>query len=557
MLPGTLQETEFFGREAELGDLRRRVLQAERGLAQSAYLSGPRGIGKTELLKQLFSSLFWRQDRVVPFFYSINPALVSAASFSRSYLTQFLYQRIAFEKKEQALLYIDGVSLDELSILVEEREARWAREVLEKFARNAGDPLSALHIALNAPQQSVLTTGVPVAVLIDGFHRVKKLSIGDNPDPRLASLFEVPMSFRKTPHIIAGNEADLRDMPVSSGLERIAVPPLGLAIAATGAGSLLHAHHASKGSIPQALLIHLGGNPLYLRRVVLMAATLPNPTEADFWKAYAHEITEGSLALAVSSHLKCIFPDLELRRLALTAAYKVSHSNEPLACHQLARTFSLSVDQAEAIAHGLYRADIARGEFGVLRSAHDRVVRDIIETLFRREILGKASHDLAQEILERSSAAGEEVVSYEITLPMIKEAELVAAQCLEQIGKNLHMHQDAVGQLQIAVIEACINAMEHSKGTDNRVYVGVVAGKDRLEVSIESEGQEFVALEGGEPAVDREQARTSGRGWGIKLMKRYADEVKFEKTARGTKTTLIKKLEPTAGVKKEDAISHE
>ena len=50
-----------------------------------------------------------------------------------------------------------------------------------------------------------------------------------------------------------------------------------------------------------------------------------------------------------------------------------------------------------------------------------------------------------------------------MTIPMVREAELVAAQCLEQIGKNLHLDEDVIGQLQLAVIEACINAMEHSK----------------------------------------------------------------------------------------------
>jgi hypothetical protein len=35
-------------------------------------------------------------------------------------------------------------------------------------------------------------------------------------------------------------------------------------------------------------------------------------------------------------------------------------------------------------------------------------------------------------------------------------------------------------------------------------------------------------------------------------MKRFADEVRYEKTARGTRTILIKKFDKTAGVQKED-----
>ncbi len=99
MLPSTLQESEFFGRDAELADLYRRALQADRGLAQNAVLAGTRGIGKTEILKQLFAHLFWRQERVAPFYYTVNPALLNAVAFSKSYLTQYLCQRLAFEKK--------------------------------------------------------------------------------------------------------------------------------------------------------------------------------------------------------------------------------------------------------------------------------------------------------------------------------------------------------------------------------------------------------------------------------------------------------------------------
>ena len=119
-----LQEKDFVGRQDELSSLYQRVLRAQTGSVQSAVLSGPQGIGKSELLKQLFGILFWKQDRVAPFYYAVNPALLSVASFSKTYLVQFLCQRLAFEKKEQSLLYRDGISIDGLSILVENHDVR-------------------------------------------------------------------------------------------------------------------------------------------------------------------------------------------------------------------------------------------------------------------------------------------------------------------------------------------------------------------------------------------------------------------------------------------------
>jgi len=150
-----------------------------------------------------------------------------------------------------------------------------------------------------------------------------------------------------------------------------------------------------------------------------------------------------------------------------------------------------------------------------------------------------------------------ELARFDLTLPMLRDTELVAAQCLEQLGKNQHLDQDIVGQLQIAVIEACINTIEHSRGAERKIYVSVVVDGNRLEASIESAGREFIVQETGEPFSDRDAAKNSGRGWGIKLMKRFADEVRFEKTARGMKTILVKYLDKSTCVQLEDTITRE
>jgi serine/threonine-protein kinase RsbW len=267
--------------------------------------------------------------------------------------------------------------------------------------------------------------------------------------------------------------------------------------------------------------------------------------------AYIHELMEGRLSLVWSSALKR-FMDPERRRLALAIAHKIYHTAEPLSCRRIAKAFSLTDSEANDAMHALYLTGVIRGEFGVFRAVEDRALRDIIDNLYRREILGQASHDREQAFRDKLLPRKEDVVRFDLTLPMAKEAELVAAQCLEQIGKNLHLDQDTIGQMQIAVIEACINAMEHSKATEKKIYVSVSVEGSRLEVSIESAGQEFIVQETGEPFGDREGAKASGRGWGIKLMKRFADEITFEKTDRGTKIVLIKKIEAVAGVQAED-----
>src|SRR5512147_1445855 len=350
MLFSQLQEKDFVDRREELAGLSARVLRADGGRARSVMLSGPCGIGKTELLRHLFGRLFWKQDRVAPFQINVNPSLLSAAAFARVYLCRFLCQRLAFQKREQALLMSDGISLDALTSIVEEQEALWAKEILDQYVQNSGDPLDALQVALAAPRRSVVATGTPVAVLIDDFHLLRGLHLGGGPDPRLAMLFEDPVSYGKTPHVITGNAAELQEMPVAGSLERMPLLPLGPEGASSRARSLLSGHEVP-AEAPPLLLRRLGGNPLYLDCVITQACEANNPGDKDFWNAYIREITEGTLSLSWLAALKRAFPDLGMRRVALEMAYKIYHSAEPLSSRRIARMFSLTDSGAQDTVH--------------------------------------------------------------------------------------------------------------------------------------------------------------------------------------------------------------
>ncbi len=547
---------DFFGRQIELPGLYKKVLQADEGQAHSSLLCGRRGIGKTELLKHLFSRLFLNQDRIVPFLYTVNPALLSIPAFSKSYLSRFICQRLAFERKDQSLLYRDGITIDGLSTLAEEQGAFWAQEVLDRYVQCAGEPVEALRLALLAPHHSTLSTGMPVAVLIDDFHWVKDLRLDGVPDHRMASLFQEPMSHSRTPHVVTGNMAELQEMAVVGGLERMPVPPLGPEAASSMVNALLGAQEA-EGNVPPLLLRHLGGNPYYIGRIVTRARVKNNPDDRDFWNAYIQEIMEGTLALSWLMVLKGHFPDLGQRRTALAIVSKIFHATEALSCQRVAKVFSLTAVQAQEILHALYLAGFIRGEFGSFRAMDDRVLRDIVDALSMREVLAKSPHEVETHFLEALIPQKGQVVRFDLTLSMAGEAELIVARSLEQIGKNLNLDQDAIGQLQIAVIEACINAGEHGRGMDDKVYVSVSVDEGQVEVSVESAGQEFIIQETGEPYRGEEAEKKTGRGWGIKLIKRFVDHVTFEKTAYGTKIILVKKIEKSAGMQREERANRE
>lgn len=538
-----LQGKDYIGRAKELEFLERALLHADDAVAGSIFLDGERGMGKTELLKQLFGLLFWKQDRVAPCYHAINPAFLSAPIFARTYFTRFLCQRIAFEKKEQSLLLLENGGLDPIAAVAEERNIAWACELVREFNAIVDDPLSQLRFALHAPHRSALMSGVPLAVCIDDFHQLRNFTLDAQPNPALISLFEEVISSAHAPHVITGTSAVLRDLPFTHKLKRVVLASLDAANAAALVQTKLSTQNAEH-TFPPLLMRRLGGNPCYLHHVS-MAACRPDKieNERDFWRAYIDEISDGSLYDYWSTAFKSMFTAPGERKLALSLAHKIHRSAQLLSTKQLAAGLSITEERAETLAYRLYLAGIIQGAFGIFRPNDDYVQRDVIDCLYAKEILAKAHHQLVSECWEKLLAEKPGLLRFDLVLPMTKEAELVAAQCVEQVGKNLKLNQDVVGQLQIAVIEACINAQEHSRGIEKKIYVSIVADEQRLEVSVESDGQEFIVLETGEPFTSHGAEKQPGRGWGIKLMKRFVDDVRFEKTTRGTKTVLIKKLE--------------
>jgi serine/threonine-protein kinase RsbW len=94
----------------------------------------------------------------------------------------------------------------------------------------------------------------------------------------------------------------------------------------------------------------------------------------------------------------------------------------------------------------------------------------------------------------------------------------------------------------MAVIEACINATEHSRKKNGKISLRFAVHPDRLTIYVQNEGKSFDPSLVAEPNIDDQLIGKSKRGWGIKLMKSFMDEVKFEKVNEGTKLKMTKYL---------------
>jgi serine/threonine-protein kinase RsbW len=133
---------------------------------------------------------------------------------------------------------------------------------------------------------------------------------------------------------------------------------------------------------------------------------------------------------------------------------------------------------------------------------------------------------------------------YEMIIPMGTDTELIAAHAVEQIARRVNFRPEAINQIKTALIEACINAVEHSLSPDRKIYQRFRLESDRLVVTVASRGvvPANLASDNGHdirPKDEREDAK-SRRGWGLKLIQTLMDEVEFERVDDGTQLRMTK-----------------
>ncbi len=125
----------------------------------------------------------------------------------------------------------------------------------------------------------------------------------------------------------------------------------------------------------------------------------------------------------------------------------------------------------------------------------------------------------------------------ELIVPMGSDYELLAANAVEQVARRLPFRREAINQIKTAIVEACINASEHSLSPDRKIYQRFRAENDRLVITIASRGIVPSNLNG-QPVDD--DAGSTRRGWGLKLIKTLMDEVEFQRVDEGTSLRMTK-----------------
>ena len=151
--------------------------------------------------------------------------------------------------------------------------------------------------------------------------------------------------------------------------------------------------------------------------------------------------------------------------------------------------------------------------------------------------------DLLSARLRPSAGERPAFDEYEMVIPMGTDTELIAAHTIEQIARRINFTPEAINQIKLALVEACINATEHSLSPDRKIYQRFRLEDDKLIVTVASRGVVPATVSSQDGLNEQGKSR---RGWGLKLIRTLMDEVEFERVDDGTQLRMAKYLRPTS-----------
>lgn len=131
-----------------------------------------------------------------------------------------------------------------------------------------------------------------------------------------------------------------------------------------------------------------------------------------------------------------------------------------------------------------------------------------------------------------------------LTLALAPEMELEACEKACAVAEFLKMSPERVDEVRMAVVEAVINAIEHSGAPDGRLYMQIAVLGDNqprcLQISVRDRGVGFDPQNLVQPKIEEKLTAPSKRGWGLKIIEGLMDEVDVRSGNGGTEVVMRK-----------------
>ncbi len=134
-----------------------------------------------------------------------------------------------------------------------------------------------------------------------------------------------------------------------------------------------------------------------------------------------------------------------------------------------------------------------------------------------------------------------------LEIPVAPEMEIAATALVSALGEWMQMERDKIEEVKFALVEACINAFEHSGTPDRKVAIdflldpsGEIDGRPALQVGVSDGGHGFNPANVPQPEMMTKLKAPRKRGWGIKIIESLMDDVRIESSPQGTRIIMRK-----------------
>jgi anti-sigma regulatory factor (Ser/Thr protein kinase) len=562
-----IEENSLINRHSELDHFKKKAEEIAQGRGEDLFFISPRGRGKTVLLKKLKEVLFWGQEEVIPVYFSFSRGYIDQLDFAEEYLVSVLSQILLFDQKERiASQRQSPFSFSDLKREAERQGLDLIEEIVfvHQRAVRAKDERKGLLSALAAPGRIAQASNKPVWMMVDHIQAIEAFSISGK---GIAGLWRDAIASPWAPHLFSGeppgyllkNLIPFFEPPNIAIMELAPFPEAEEEELSQFLGKTFKVRIA--GDLSRTWFLYLESNPGLLTSL-LRDARLETPgleSHQRFVEVYLKSLWQGELGRLFENRLYDFSGrDLWDGHLFLKILHQLLKSGKTgLALADLAKTIDWSSKKGQWLIRVMEQAGLIWERFGNIGLESNRVLRDWVQVMVRKHLrgedLGQLIKQLGKEIEEGFSKfkEGEEsafptcgtALQFNLVLPINSDSELVAVRALEQIATYSDLDATSVEKIKVALIEACINAGEHSQSFEKKIRIYFSVQPEVIEIWVEDRGQAFDPVAVQARIVREEPPFSKKRGRGFTLIKEMMDEVRFEKAEVGTRLYMAKKID--------------
>lgn len=560
-----IEERPFINRQSELALFQRKAEEIILGKGENLFFISPWGRGKTVLLKELKETLFWGQEGVIPVYFSFSRPYLDLLDFAEEYLVALLSQVLLFGQKDR--IGARGQASSSFPGLQREAE-RQGKDIIgevilnhQKAGRNEDNRKGLLNV-LAAPKRIGQAINKPIWMIVDHIQDLDALGIrGEG----VTGLWREALASPWAPHLFSGEPPGFLIKNILPSFGPSNIPVLELLPLPEKEGEQLalvlekYFNVKIAGDLSKSWFLYLEGNPGLFTSIVRDSRLETSGLESHrrFVHIYLKSLWQGELGRLFEDRLYA-FKGMDslsgpLILKVLNLLFKSEGSTLTMA--DLQETIDLSPDRIHPLIRVLERAGIIWERFGNMGLEKNRVLRDWVEVFLRkyvyREDFDQIFRELGEKIEKRLSDINEEketlpstdenVLNFSLVLPIDSESELVAVRALEQMATYTELDESSVEKVKVALIEACINAGEHSQSFEKKIRIYFTVRPDVIEILVEDRGRSFDPVEVQARIVREADPLTRKRGRGLALIKEMMDEVRFEKADIGTRLYMNKR----------------